>query len=332
MMESEFYRVYSEWLRERYGGKVYKLPVNIPVSCPNRDGTLGRGGCIYCGVKGGGNETLEESVPVKDQIQRNRDYIAKRYKAEFFIPYFQSFTNTYLEPERFKQSVYEALESITGIVGLSVSTRPDCLAPIYLDILEEASQKYGIDMTIELGLQTANAKTLKKLNRGHSLSDYVDAARRIKNRGFELCTHVILDLPWDDREDVVETAEMVSAVGSDFVKCHALYIEEHTVLANLYRSGKIELFPKEEYIERCILFLEHLDPEMVIQRIIGRAPQSDSIITNWNSSWWKIRDFLIERMASEKHYQGRRFHEKQKKIFSYCDKIKGKQPTIEIES
>lgn len=320
-MESDFYRVYSQWLRERYGAKVYKLPVNIPVSCPNRDGVLGRGGCIYCGAKGGGNETLEETIPVAEQVARNRAYIAKRYKAKYFIPYFQSFTNTYLLPEAFEGALWEAVGDGEGIVGVSVSTRPDCLDEVYLDSLARLAREKQLDVTVELGLQTANYKTLRKLNRGHSLADYVDAARRIKARGFALCTHVILDLPWDDRDDVTETAGMVSAVQSDFVKCHALYIEAHTVLAKLYQEGKITLFPKEEYIERCALFLEYLAPDIVVQRIVGRAPAADSVITNWNTSWWKIRDMLLEKMAAEGLAQGRRFHEKQEKIFSHCVKI-----------
>ncbi|MDO4289229.1 MAG: TIGR01212 family radical SAM protein [Eubacterium sp.] len=320
-MESDFYRVYSDWLKARYGAKVYKLPVNIAVSCPNRDGVLARGGCIYCGAKGGGNETLEDTIPVAEQVARNKAYIARRYKAKFFIPYFQSFTNTYLAPEAFEQAIAEAVGEDPQIVGLAVSTRPDCLNEVYLDILERISHEKGVDITVELGLQTANYKTLKKLNRGHSLADYIDTARRIKARGFALCSHVILDLPWDDREDVAETAGLVSAVKSDFVKCHALYIEEHTLLARMYRAGELQLFPKEEYIERCVLFLEHLDPEIVVQRIVGRAPESDSVITNWNTSWWKIKDMLLEKMAADHSVQGRRFHEKQKKIFTHCVKI-----------
>lgn len=314
MEEHPLYRVYSQWLKERYGSKVYKLPVNVPVSCPNRDGAAGEGGCIYCGAKGGGNETLSDALSVAEQVEKNRAYIAKRYKAKLFIPYFQSFTNTYCSAPQLERWVREAVGSGEGIAGVAISTRPDCISDEQLDFLSRFQQEKQLDVSIELGLQTANYKTLKILNRRHSLADYIEAAAAVKGHGLQLCTHVILDLPWDDRDDVVETAGVVSAAGSDFVKCHALYVERGTALADMYLKGEISLFPKEEYIERCILFLTHLNPDMVVQRIIGRAPEADSIITNWNTSWWKIKESLEERMRCEGVWQGKNFHEKQEII------------------
>ncbi|RHO60654.1 TIGR01212 family radical SAM protein [Eubacterium sp. AM05-23] len=314
MEEHPLYRVYSQWLKERYGSKVYKLPVNVPVSCPNRDGAAGEGGCIYCGAKGGGNETLSDALSVAEQVEKNRAYIAKRYKAKLFIPYFQSFTNTYCSAPQLERWVREAVGSGEGIAGVAISTRPDCISGEQLDFLSRFQQEKQLDVSIELGLQTANYKTLKILNRRHSLADYIEAAAAVKGYGLQLCTHVILDLPWDDRDDVVETAGVVSAAGSDFVKCHALYVERRTALADMYLKGEISLFPKEEYIERCILFLTHLNPDMVVQRIIGRAPEADSIITNWNTSWWKIKESLEERMRCEGVWQGKNFHEKQEII------------------
>lgn len=309
-MTHPLYQIYSEWLKARYGTKVYKLPVSLPVSCPNRDGTAGTGGCIYCGAKGGGNEGLSSALSVSTQIQRNRDYIAKRYKAQKFIPYFQSFSNTYCSLEFLKTAVYEAApEADETIVGIAISTRPDCISDAQIAFLSEFQAQRGIDITIELGLQSANDTTLKILNRGHTLADYQTAARRIKSAGLMLCTHVILDLPWDSREDVVQTARVISKADSDFAKCHALYVEKGTVLAKWYENGQIALFPKEEYIRRCILFLTHLRPDMVLQRIIGRAPEEDTIVTNWNTSWWKIRDMLENTMDMEGAYQGQYYQE-----------------------
>lgn len=305
--EEKHYRVYSRWLKERYGTKVYKIPINVPVSCPNRDGTAGTGGCIYCGAKGGGNETLSEALSVSNQIRKNRAYIAKRYKAKKFIPYFQSFTNTYCSDETLEAWVKEAVGDAEGIVGIAISTRPDCLSDGQLAFLEDFQREHKIDITIELGLQTANDTTLKKLNRGHDLQCYLLTAHRIKQKGLNLCTHVILDLPWDSQEDVVKTAKVLNESDSDFVKCHALYVERETLLGELYLKDEISLFPKEEYLERCILFLEHLSPKIVVQRIIGRAPQVDSIITNWNTSWWKIKELLLEKMQHESAFQGKKY-------------------------
>ena len=152
MEEQSLYRVYSQWLRERYGSKVYKLPVNVPVSCPNRDGTAGKGGCIYCGAKGGGNETLSDTLSVAEQVEKNRAYIAKRYKAKLFIPYFQSFTNTYCSAFQLERWVREAVGDGEGIAGVAISTRPDCLSSEQLDFLSRIQQEKQLDVSIELGL------------------------------------------------------------------------------------------------------------------------------------------------------------------------------------
>ncbi|MGL4546514.1 TIGR01212 family radical SAM protein [Eubacterium aggregans] len=304
MNTQPLYQVYSQWLKEHYGEKVYKLPVNIPLTCPNRDDTVGQGGCIYCGAKGGGLETLSDTLSITKQLEKNRAYIEKRYKAHKFIPFFQSFSNTYMPIEKFKAAVRKACQQ-KDVVALSIATRPDCIFQEHLDFFKEVQADTGIDIVIELGLQTANDHTLKIINRGHDLADYSAAAHGVKSHGLQLCTHVILDLPWDDHQNVKTTAGILSAVASDFVKCHALYIERGTVLAQMYASGAVALLDQDEYIQRCILFLEHLDPMMVVQRIIGRAPAEDSVTTNWNTSWWKVRDALEDQMCSGGHYQGR---------------------------
>ncbi|WP_026394576.1 TIGR01212 family radical SAM protein [Acetobacterium malicum] len=304
-MIEKLYNIYSVWLRERYGEKVYKIPVNIPVTCPNRDGTKGTGGCVYCGAKGGGNETLSDQLSVTEQIERNTAYIGKRYHAKKFIPYFQSFSNTYCEFSDFQKWVREAIRP--DVVEISISTRPDCITDEQLKFLETIKTEQAIDVTIELGLQSVNQETLKTIKRGHTLAEYEQAIDRIKAAGLLSCTHMILDLPWDREEDVINGAELLSRKGTNFVKCHSLYIEKGTVLKQWYDEKKLTLFTKDDYIARAILFLEHLDPEIVVQRLIGRVPKEDSVITNWNTSWWKIKDELEAQMKRENNYQGRKF-------------------------
>jgi hypothetical protein len=296
------YRSYSDYLKEKYGTKVYKLPVNLAVTCPNRDGTLGHGGCIFCGEKGAGFENLSNVLPVKQQLLTNMEYIRKKYKAEKFIPYFQTYTSTYLPMERFAAAIEEAY--LPDVVAVAVSTRPDCIGDPYLDMLESFGQRYGVDVDIELGLQTANYHTLAKLNRGHALSHFLDASLRIKKRGFSLCAHVILDLPWDDMMDVIETARILSVMGVDHVKLHSLYVVKNTELARMYQTGEVHLLAMEDYVERVIAFLGHLSPHIVIQRIIGRAPEEDTLIANWNTSWWKIKDLIEATMKDRGCYQG----------------------------
>lgn len=299
------YNTYSNYLKNRFGTKVYKLPISLPLTCPNRDGCLGHLGCIFCGDEGGSFENLPNSLEVKEQITKNREKIEKKYKAQKFIAYFQNFTNTYLPIEDFKSYITAAL--IDGIVGISISTRPDCINDLYLEFLEEIKNSYGIDITIELGLQTVNYHSLKKINRGHTLGEFIDAVLRIKSYGFRICTHLILNLPWDNMLDTIENSKIISALGIDEIKLHSLYVVDGTVLGDLYKSGEVQLITKEEYQERVITFLEYLDPEIVVQRIIGRAPEENSLFVNWNESWWKIRDEIVSMMEDRKSYQGIKF-------------------------
>lgn len=306
MNEIKVYNTYSSYLRNKYGEKVYKLPINLPLTCPNRDGLLGNLGCIFCGEEGGSFENLPNFLGVKEQLTKNKENIEKKYKAKKFIAYFQNFTNTYLPIEDFKSYIQESL--LDGIVEISISTRPDCINDLYLEFLRELKEKNKIDITIELGLQSVNYHSLKKVNRGHTLGEFIDAVLRIKAYGLRLCTHLILNLPWDDMIDTIENAKIVSALGIDEIKLHSLYIVDGTVLGDKYKKGEIKLISKEEYKERVIIFLEYLDPKVVVQRIIGRAPEENALFVNWQESWWKIRDEIVSTMEERNSYQGIKFN------------------------
>jgi radical SAM protein (TIGR01212 family) len=300
---TELYKEYSKYLKVKYNEKVYKLPVNLPVTCPNRDGTISFGGCTFCAEVGTGFELLDSSLSVREQLQRNMEYISKKYKAKKFIAYFQNYTNTYMDIELFKEYINEAV--MENIVEISISTRPDCIDDKYLVFLEEIRKEYGIEISIELGLQTANYHNLIEINRGHTLAEFIDAVLRIKKFRFEICAHVILNLPGDNILDTIETAKILSALKVDQVKLHSLYIMNDTVMGNLYKEGKITLISKDEYVERVVTFLEHLNKDIVVQRLIGRAPEENSLFVNWGMSWWKIKDEIIEKMAAEGRYQGK---------------------------
>lgn len=306
MNQIKVYNPYSKYLVEKFGEKVYKLPINLPLTCPNRDGTLGMGGCIFCGAEGGSFENLSSKLDIKEQLESNKDYIGKRYKASKFIAYFQNFTNTYLPLKDFKAVIEESI--IEDIVGISISTRPDCISNEYLSYLRDIKETYGLEITIELGLQSVNYRSLEKINRGHTLAEYIDAAVRIKKFGLRNCTHLILNLPWDQDVDVVENAKIISALGVEEVKLHALYIVEDTKLAEMYRNSEIKLISRDEYIERVILFLEYLSPNVVVQRVIGRAPEENLVFVNWNESWWKIRDEIVSIMESRNSTQGIKYN------------------------
>ena len=295
------YRPYSEFLRDRYGEKVYKLPVNIPCSCPNRDGTRGFGGCIFCGESGSGYELRDESETVTGQLSENADYIGKRYKAKKFIAYFQSFSNTWLADEDFERYLTEAA-AFPGVVGISVSTRPDCLNDEKLAFMKRL-QESGTDVTVELGLQSSNDRTLQILNRCHTAAEYESAAYEVRAAGLDLCTHLITDLPWDSDEDVLKAAGMVNRFGGH-VKCHSLYIEKGTALAQMYEKGEVSFLTAEDFQRRTIALLAALRPDIVIDRLVGRIPEENCIAANWNSSWWKIRDDLVAEMERSGLVQG----------------------------
>ena len=298
----KLYNMYSDYLKLKYGEKVYKLPVNIPCTCPNRDGTLGYGGCTFCAEVGTGFEMLDNSLSVKEQLNRNMEYISKKYKADKFIAYFQNYTNTYMNTDRFKNYINDAV--MDNIVEISVSTRPDCISDEKLEFLHEIKEQHNINITIELGLQTVNYHTLKTINRCHTLAEFIDAVLRCKRYNFEICTHIILNLPGDTILDTVETAKVLSVLKIDQVKIHSLYIMDNTEMGKAYKNNEITLISKDEYVERVVVFLEHLDKNIVVQRLAGRAPKENSLFVNWGMSWWKIKDEILYKMESENRYQG----------------------------
>ena len=292
------YRRYSDFLREKFGEKVYKLPVKLDLTCPNRDGTCGVGGCIFCGEEGGSFENNFGSV--RDQLLKSKELIKNKYKANKYIAYFQNFTNTYMPFEDFKKVIEESL--IEGVVGISISTRPDYLPKRHLDYLEELNKNYFV--TVEIGLQTPNYHSLKKLNRGHGLSEFIDAALKLKKRNLNVCTHIIIGLPWDDDLDILECAKILNVLGIDEVKIHALYILKDTALGKMYERGEIETISLDDYKKKVILFLRNLKDDIIVERIIGRAPYENSLFCNWNTSWWKIRDDIINVMHENGYTQG----------------------------
>lgn len=303
-----FYNDYSTFLKHYYNEPVYKIPVNLAHgSCPNRDGRVGSGGCTFCDEAGAGFQCLSDDMSIEAQIAENKAFYHKRFKCEHFIVYLQTFSNTYMPLSRFKQVIDLATRD-EAIVGLSISTRPDLVHDAYLEALEALARERNLDIDIELGLQTANYHTLEYVNRGHSLACFIDAVARIRAHGFSTCAHVILNLPGDTAEDAIETARILSAVHVDMVKLHSLYIVGGTRLARQYVLGEFDMITMNEYVARVVDFLEHLDPKIVIQRLVGKGPQENLIFCNWETSWWKIKDAINALFEERGSYQGSRFN------------------------
>ena len=301
------YRDYAPWLEAKYGQRVYKVPLNIPGgSCPNRDGTVGTGGCIFCDASGSGFQCLPDTMNIREQWAENKAFYERRFHAHKFISYLQTYTNTYMGLDKFKEIVLAATED-PDLVGVAISTRPDCINDDYLAFLSELQDSRKLDVDIELGLQTVNYHNLVEVNRGHTLAEYIDAVLRIKRYGLSTTTHVILNLPGDDMLDVIETAKIISTLGVDFVKLHSLYVVGHTELGRRYKNGDFTMITLQEYVERVVTFLEYLNPEIVVQRLVGKGPQDDLLFCNWDTSWWKIKDAIDAEFIARNSRQGSRF-------------------------
>ncbi|MBS7525484.1 TIGR01212 family radical SAM protein [Fusibacter paucivorans] len=296
------YTKYSAWLKNKYGGKVYKLPINLPCTCPNRDGLLSRGGCIFCGEVGTGFEANRASFDVEKQLAQSMARIAPKYKPDYYIAYFQNYTNTYLPLNTFRSLVESACA--TGVVGLSISTRPDCIGEPYLKVLDAVQAQYGVDIEVELGLQSANDETLKIINRGHDVAAFVDAVKRVHAHGFTVCAHLIGNLPWDTEADNLAAIELIKSLAVEGVKIHSLYILKHTVLGDMYQRGAIELIDYNAYLERLIKMVRHLPENVVIQRLFGRAPEEDTLFCNWQMSWRKLQNEFEARLEALDVRQG----------------------------
>jgi radical SAM protein (TIGR01212 family) len=298
------YYKFSDYLVKTYCEKVYKIPVNIPVTCPNRDGAISNEGCVFCGDEGAGFETLSPDIPVQEQLRRNISYISEKYHAKKYIAYFQNYTSTYCSVEQFHEYLQQAV--IDDVVALYISTRPDCLGNEYLEIMSEIKNSRNVDVVIEIGLQSANYNTLLKLNRGHGLADFIDSVLRAKTYGLKTCAHMITDIPMDSICDIIESARILSAVGVDQVKCHSLYILKGTTLGQWYSKGLFKPLDESDFIERTITFLEYLSNRIVVQRLIGRAPEDRRLFCNWSTSWWKIVEKIEEKMKQENRFQGKK--------------------------
>lgn len=303
-MANIFYS-YSEYLKKKYHEKVYKLPISVPATCPNRE--MGKHGCAFCAGEGTGFEAENAEDSITEQLFKVRKLIESKYHVHKFIGYFQNYTNTYLPLEDFRSYVTEAAAA-EDIVEIAVSTRPDCIREDYLEALQKISRQFSVGITVELGLQTANYHTLSKMERGHGLAEFIDAVLRIQRFGFDICAHVILNLPGDTLADSIETAKILSALRIPIVKIHSLYIAKNSLLCDWYKNGKITVCSKEDYMNRLVHFIEYLSPETAIERLFSRIPEESSIFCNWGVSWWRLKDEFEKMMAERESFQGNKFH------------------------
>lgn len=293
---------YGYYLRRRFGSRISKVNIDAGFTCPNRDGSKGTGGCIYCNnVSFSPRDTLP-AIPLEQQIEHGIAYHRIRLGSQKFIIYFQKYTNTYASPEQLA-GLYQRALAHPDVIGISVGTRPDALPDATLDLLTEiARTKY---VCLELGLQSMDDNILAHINRGHTLNEFLDAVGRAAGRGFEICTHLIHGFPGERAADFLNTAAMINRLPVDSVKLHQLHAVDGTVLADMYRRGEFVPLTLEQYVTTAADFLELLSPRVAVQRLFGSAPLAICVAPRWglknNQMWFAVINEL-ERRGS---WQGR---------------------------
>ncbi len=279
------YKTANDYYKEKFGCKVYKLSLDGGFTCPNRDGTISTGGCIFCSADGSG-EFAEGGADISAQLELAKRRVEKKIKSGKYIAYFQSFTNTYAPTKRLRELFYEAIEP-DYIVGLNVATRPDCLADDTVELLSELNKIKPV--TVELGLQTSSDAVAKYINRGYKTEVYKDAVSRLRTAGITVITHIIIGLPDDDP---VSTTRYAVDCGTDGVKFHLLHILKGTRLAEEYESGRISPLSLEEYAEILGNCISILPKETVVHRITGDGAKKSLIAPLWSADKKTVLNFL----------------------------------------
>jgi hypothetical protein len=294
------YNAFSEELKRTFGCRVHRISVDAGFTCPNRDGTVGSGGCIYCGPDGSGAFGIVRGLSIAAQLEEGKEVMARKYKARKFIAYFQPYSNTYGPVEQLRNRYDEAL-AVNDIVGLIVGTRPDCLPPATLDLLAGYARRSWF--WLELGLQSPHDRTLRQINRGHDFAAFETVVGQCRGAGIRVCAHVILGLPGESREEMLATAGILNGLRIDGVKLHLLHVMRGTRLAQMYGEGEIRVMERDDYVGLVCDFLERLDPRVSIQRLTGDGGR-DLVAPLWSLAKFEVLNAIDVELARRGSRQG----------------------------
>ena len=296
------YRSLDYMLRERFGEKVYKVTLNGGMSCPNRDGTLGRRGCIFCSKGGSGDFAADAALSITDQIESQISILSQKRPIQKYIAYFQAYTNTYAPVEYLRKIFTEAIAH-PKVVALSIGTRPDCLGNEVLDLLEELNSQKPV--WVELGLQTIHEDTARYIRRGYPLERFDQAVEEIRSRGIEVIVHTILGLPGESDDRILETMKYLNQKDIQGIKLQLLHVLKGTDLAYDYLAGRFRVYEREEYLDLVIRCLENLDPGIVIHRITGDGPKELLLAPLWAGRKREVLNLLHHKMKECGSFQGK---------------------------
>ncbi|GAB4175404.1 MAG: TIGR01212 family radical SAM protein [Calditrichia bacterium] len=295
------YYSYATYIKQKFGERIQKVSVDAGFTCPNRDGTKGYGGCIYCNNDSFTPAYLKDIPSIREQIESGKEFLKRRYKANKFIAYFQAYSNTYAPLDVLKSRYEEALDD-PEIIGLTLGTRPDCIDENILTYLEDIAKTHYV--TIEYGLESIHNKTLDFINRLHTIEEFEEAIQKTANRGIYMGTHLILGLPGESKEMMLAGAEYISRFPLDYVKLHHLHIVEKTVLGVKYKREPFPLFSCMEYVELAAEFIRRTRPDMVFQRIVGETQPRNLIAPNWGIRADKVARLIENHMKEHVYFQG----------------------------
>ena len=300
------YRTFNSYLREYFGERVYRVPIDAGFTCPNRDGVRAFGGCTFCDDRGSGAPTINVENSVREQLEAGMRRIGKRYKAKKFLAYFQAFTNTYA-PEGVLRSIYDVALEYPDVVGICIGTRPDCLEDNVLDLLQELSEKTFV--WLEVGVQSVFNETLDKINRGHTAEEFFDAVERAKKRNLKVATHLIFGLPGEDESHMLETVRQMAQTDLDGIKIHQLCIYKGTPMEVDYRLGKLPVLDEDRYVNLVCDSLELLPPEMIVMRLVAEGSQDEIIAPDWAFEKERVMKKMEAELARRNSFQGKHYRD-----------------------
>lgn len=295
------YNIFSEELKRVFNCRVHRISVDAGFSCPNRDGTVGINGCIYCGGSGSGSFGILRGASIGEQLEHGKEVMTRKYKAKKFIAYFQPYSNTYASPQHL-QRIYDQALAVKDVVGLIVGTRPDCVPEGILDLLADYARKTYF--WLELGMQSHLDRTLSLIRRGHDFSSFVRAVKESKARQIRVCAHVILGLPGETREEMLAGAAVLNGLGVDGVKIHLLHVMRETALADAYQQGKLKILDRDEYVGLVCDFLERLDPAISVQRLTGDGNRDHLLAPQWSLQKFEVLNTIDSELSRRGTCQG----------------------------
>lgn len=304
MWNDKRYHSLDYYLKNTYGEKLYKLSLNADMTCPNRDGTLGSRGCIFCSEGGSGDFAANKALSITDQITEAKRLISNKTNSNRYIAYFQAYTNTYAPIEYLKRVFFEAIQN-PEIAILSIATRPDCLGSEIIELLDELNKIKPV--WVELGLQTIHDETACLIRRGYKLSCFLDAVNRLSAINVDIIVHMILGLPYEDTDKMLETAKLLSKLPIQGIKLQLLHILKNTDLERLYFEKNFHILTIEEYIDIVIRIIEILPPDFVIHRITGDAPKNLLIEPKWSGNKKYVLNTINKQFKLQDTWQGKNY-------------------------